>query len=123
MLILIKPIFIVLILSFPLLSQEAQTDKPEVIPSTHCEHPVLQKALIQGLNSLSPVEIPQYWLKSWQCKQYAKKMGKEIDFKTLYEQKELENYREAEEISGIGSSCAIVISIILFYSYYGYFMR
>lgn len=123
MLISIKPILIVLIVFFPLFSQEAQTDESEIIPTTPCEHSVLQKAQIQGLNSLSPVEIPQYWIRLWQCKQYTKKMGKEVDFKTLYEQKELENYREAEEISGIGSSYAIVITIILFYSYYGYFMR
>ena len=87
-----------------------------------CDHPVLEKARNEGLNSLSLKQIPQFWFRAWRCTRYAKREGQKSDFRLLYEQKQEENYEEARKLSGLGTSCLTVTAIILFYSYFGYFM-
>ncbi|MFQ6673901.1 MAG: hypothetical protein ACE5GH_03830 [Fidelibacterota bacterium] len=85
-----------------------------------CDHPVIKKAKSEGLKSLSLKEIPQFWLAAWQCKRSVRRKGKEIDFRSLYREKQRENYEEARTLSGVGTGCLTFTVLILFYSYLGY---
>ncbi|MEE9166616.1 MAG: hypothetical protein V3U24_04020 [Candidatus Neomarinimicrobiota bacterium] len=83
-----------------------------------CDHRIIKKAQTEGLNSLSLVEIPQFWVAAVRCKQEAKKAGKKINFRHLYRQKQEENFEKAREISGVGTFCLVVTGLVLFYSYF-----
>ncbi|MCH8011045.1 MAG: hypothetical protein IIA61_03705 [Candidatus Marinimicrobia bacterium] len=82
-----------------------------------CQSPVLQKAQTQGLKSLKPDEIVEYWIRNWQCKRYAKRVGQDINLGYLQKQKQEEYYREAKELSGLGSCFTTVIIITILYSF------
>lgn len=99
----------------------AQEEMPKEPPAA-CEHPVLVKARSAGLNALTVKEIPRFWVKSILCKREAKKRGETIDFKDLYSGKRRSNFEESRKLSGIGSCCVMVSTLILFYSYWGLLM-
>lgn len=82
-----------------------------------CQSPILLKAQTQGLKSLKPDEIVEYWVRSWQCKRYAKRVGQDINLGYLQKQKQEEYYRESKELSGLGSCFTTVIIITVLYSY------
>jgi len=114
-----KRLFLALIILASLTS--AQQNK-ESRPTTPCDHPIIKKARTEGLNSLTFKESLQFVYRAIQCKRYAKKTGEEIDFRSLFKQKQKQNFEEARQLSGVGTCCLIVTVLIVFYSYYGYMM-
>lgn len=113
----VRLVLICLVVS-PLFSQ---TEEEKVEPDL-CAHPIIEKARNEGLNGLSLKEIPQFWALSILCKRQAKKRGLEVSFKELYNSKRKTNYEEGRTLSGIGSCCVMVSTLILFYSYWGLLM-
>ncbi|MFQ6675434.1 MAG: hypothetical protein ACE5LH_03705 [Fidelibacterota bacterium] len=85
--------------------------------SDPCRHPVVTKARREGLNALTPVEIPRFIYHSWRCKRMARKEGRDVDFASLYREKWEENSNESREISGLGASVLTAAVLVLFYSY------
>lgn len=108
-----------MLLIFCLSSLGAQPDERSDVKNL-CEHPVLEKAREQGLNSLTLEEIPQFWFRALLCKRYVRKGGEDIDFKDLYKQKQEENFENARELSGIGTCFAAVTGLVLLYSFLGF---
>lgn len=82
-----------------------------------CEHPVMAKARSEGLNALSASEVPEFLYWSWRCKRLARKEDRSVDFGQLYREKWEENYKESQEISGLGAAVLTGAVLILFYSY------
>jgi len=116
----VRNLLIVVLLTF--VSIQAQTEETSVISDPNpCEHPIIQKALVDGLNSLTLREIPEYWYRTWLCKRYAKKAGIAVDFSSAREQKREELRQPIEEISGPGAFCATCVTVVVVFSYYSYF--
>ena len=113
----IVPLTIIIFLSYAF----AQTDNGVKVDSP-CEHPVIKKAQIEGLNSLKISEIPKFWFMAFRCKRHAKKSGEEVDLRSLFEEKKQQNYEKAHHISGLGTCCLVMTVFIVFYSYVGYMM-
>ena len=112
-----KGIFLLLFFFVSWASSQPETKDKTPQP---CEHPVIKKAQTEGLNSLTLKEIPQFWFMAFQCKRQAKKAGEKINFRSLYKQKQQQNFEEARQLSGIGTCCLVVTALILSYSYLGH---
>ena len=114
-------LFVILILlSFAsLMAQNSETTAAETTPNP-CEHPLIRKALVDGLNSLTLKEVPEYWYQAWLCKRYAKKAGIAVDFSAARGRKREELRQPVEEISGPGAFCATCVTVVVVFSYYSY---
>ena len=113
-------VILVLLASATIQAQSNVEQKPASEP-TPCEHPIIRKALVDGLNSLTLEEIPQYWYRAWLCKRYAKKSGITVDFSSARGRKREELRQPKEELSGPGAFCATCVTVVLVFSYYSYF--
>lgn len=120
MVVLHRFMFLLIILLTLVQAQTVEEDSIEV-PQTPCEHPLVHKALEEGLNSLTLKEIPEYWYRIWLCKRYANKAGVTIDLSIAQERKREELQHPIQEISGPGACCATMVTVILVFSYYSYF--
>ncbi len=114
-------IVILVLLASASVQAQSNVEKPLVTSPTPCEHPIIRKALVDGLNSLTLKEIPQYWYQAWLCKRYAKKAGITVDFSAARTRKQEELRHPLEEISGPGAFCATCITVVVVFSYYSYF--
>ena len=105
-------------------AQEAATETEETIPKAgtflvSCQHPVMEKARQEGLTALKLKEIPLFLAMSVRCKLQARQEGVNAPMSQLFKDKQSTRHEEAKNFSGLGSCCAAVTGIILFYAYLG----
>ena len=105
-------------------AQEAAAETEETVPEegtflVSCQHPVMEKARQEGLTALKLKEVPLFLAMSVRCKLQARQEGVDAPMGQLFKDKQSTRHEEAKNFSGLGSCCATVTGIILFYAYLG----
>ena len=84
-----------------------------------CQHPVMEKARLEGLTALKLKEVPLFLAMSVRCKLQAKQEGVDAPMGQLFKDKQSIRHEESKNFSGLGSCCATITGIMLLYAYLG----